>query len=338
VASAAPLRLTELARGGGCACKLPASELAALLGERTPIADPRVLVGNETLDDAACVVVSDDGTAVVQTVDFFTPIVDDPETFGRIAATNAISDIYAMGGTPVFALALGGFPAELERDVVSAILRGGRLAAADAGIAILGGHTIVAAEPIYGLTVTGTVRVDQIWRNGGAHDGDVLVLTKSLGTGVLSNAFQAGKAPPEATDAAIASMTTLNRDAARALRERGPHAVTDVTGFGLVGHAHELAAASGLEVELDAAALPLLPHALELARLGLVPGGSRRNREAAGAYASFAATVEPALALLACDAQTSGGLLAALPAGASDGAGTVVGRVRAGVAGRVSIG
>ena len=180
-----PLRLTELARGGGCACKLPASELSALLGAPVASRDPRVVVGNETLDDAACFALGDDGTAIVQTVDFFTPIVDDPLTFGRIAATNAISDIYAMGGTPLFALALGGFPAELSRDAVAAILRGGQNAAAAAGIAILGGHTIVAPEPIYGLTVTGTVQVDAVWRNGGARDGDVLVLTKALGTGVI---------------------------------------------------------------------------------------------------------------------------------------------------------
>jgi selenide,water dikinase len=148
------VRLTNLARGGGCACKLPENELSAILGVSVPSADPRVLVGNETLDDAACFLVSDDGTAIVQTVDFFTPIVDDPLTFGRIAATNAISDIYAMGGTPRFALALGGFPVELDRDVVAAVMRGGQATAASAGIAILGGHTILAAEPIYGLTVT----------------------------------------------------------------------------------------------------------------------------------------------------------------------------------------
>ena len=161
----------------------------------------------------------------------------------------------------------------------------------------------------------------RIWRNSGARDGDALVLTKALGTGVIANALQAGSAPDEAIAAAVASMTTLNRDAANALRARDPHAVTDVTGFGLVGHARELAAASGLEVELDSAALPLLPYALELVRQGRVPGGSRRNREAADAYASFDAAVEPALALLACDAQTSGGLLAALPADRAEGVG-----------------
>jgi selenide,water dikinase len=294
-------------------------------------------VGNETLDDAACFIVSSDGSAIVQTVDFFTPIVDDPVTFGRIAATNAISDIYAMGGTPLFALALGGFPAEMDRGTAAAILRGGEEAAARAEISILGGHTIVAAEPIYGLTVTGTVKLDAIWRNAGAQPGDVLVLTKALGTGVISNALQQEKAPDEAIDAAIASMTTLNRSAATALRERAPHAVTDVTGFGLLGHAHEMALASGVEFLLNAAALPLLPHALELARLGLVPGGSRKNRHTATHFASFASSVEPAVALLACDAQTSGGLLAALPETCASGIGTVVGRVASGVAGRVTI-
>jgi selenide,water dikinase len=220
---------------------------------------------------------------------------------------------------------------------VAAIMRGGQDAAAAAGIAILGGHTIVAPEPIYGLTVTGTVQVDAVWRNGGARDGDALVLTKALGTGVIANALQAGSAREEAIAAAVASMTTLNRDAANALRTRDPHAVTDVTGFGLVGHARELAAASGLEVELDSASLPLLPYALELVRQGHVPGGSRRNRDAADAYASFDPAVEPALALLACDAQTSGGLLAALPADRAEGVGTIVGRMRSGVAGRVTV-
>jgi selenide,water dikinase len=294
-----------------------------------------VLVGSETLDDAACFAVRDDGTAIVQTVDFFTPIVDEPVTFGRIAATNAISDIYAMGATPLFALALGGFPSGLDRDVRAMILQGGQDAASGAGVSILGGHTIVAPEPIYGLTVTGTVATNAIWRNAGARVGDVLVLTKPLGTGVIANAMRAKRAPDEAIDAAVVSMTTLNREAANALRIREPHAVTDVTGFGLVGHAHEMAAASGVAIELDSSALPLLPHALALAREGLVPGGSRRNRVTADAYTWFGESVEPALALLACDAQTSGGLLAALPESTVRGIGTVVGRAVAGNAGDI---
>ena len=325
-APAHPIRLTTMAAGGGCACKLPASDLAELLGPPGAGGDPRVLVGNETLDDAACFELSG-GAVVVQTLDFFTPIVDDPFTFGRIAATNALSDIYAMGASPLFALAVGGFPAVLPREAVAEILRGGRTAAGDAGIQILGGHTIVAPEPIYGLSVTGTVAREKIWRNAGARPGDVLVLTKALGTGVIANALQAGDAPAAAAASAIASMTTLNRDAAEALREREPHAVTDVTGFGLVGHAREMAAASGVGIALDAASLPLLEGALELARAGRVPGGTRRNRASADAYATFSADVDDALALLACDAQTSGGLLAAVSPDRARGLGWIVGSV-----------
>ena len=332
-----PIRLTAMAAGGGCACKLPSAELVDLLGPVAASTDPRVLVGNDTLDDAACFAFGEDGRAIVQTVDFFTPIVDDPYTFGRIAATNAISDVYAMGGTPLFALAIGGFPAALPREAVAEILRGGRAAAEDAGIAVLGGHTIVAPEPIYGLVVTGSVERDGVWRNAGAQAGDDLVLTKRLGTGVIANAIRAGDAPQDAVEAAVASMSTLNREAAEALRERAPHAVTDVTGFGLVGHARELASASGLAVELDSAALPFLPHALELARAGRVPGGSRRNREAAGAFAAFDPSIDEAVQLLACDAQTSGGLLAALPPERAAGIGWVIGRVVAGKAGAVRL-
>jgi selenide,water dikinase len=340
--AAAPLvRLTTLARTGGCAAKVPAAELARLLGGLPAAALPergevRLLVAAETFDDAAVVQLRA-GLAIVQTVDFFTPVVDDPRVFGRIAACNAISDVYAMGGEPLFALAVAGVPDDLPAAAVEAIFAGGAEAMAEAGGAILGGHTIRDPEPKYGLVVTGTVDPDRIWRNRGGRDGDVLVLTKALGTGIVANAARSGEAPPDALAAAIASMSTLNGAAADRLRPLAPHAVTDVTGFGLLGHLHELAAASGLAAVIDASALPLLPGARALTAAGHVPGGSRRNRAAAAAYADIADDVHDDLVALACDAQTSGGLLAALPADRAAGAGTPIGRLVAGPAGRIRL-
>ncbi len=213
----------------------------------------------------------------------------------------------------------------------------GRTPPARAGAPILGGHTITAAEPLYGLAVTGIVHPERIWRNAGAKPGDVLVLTKPLGTGIVANALRKDKLADGVLAAAVASMTTLNRDAAGALRALGPHAVTDVTGFGLLGHLRELCAASGVHARVRSADLPLLPGVDALVREGIVPGGSRRNRAAAEAYADVAAGVDPALALLACDAQTSGGLLAALPPGAVPTAGWVIGEIVAGPPGRITL-
>ena len=252
-------RLTSMAVGGGCACKLPAADLAEVLQGLPVVTDARVLAGTTGFDDAAVVSITGD-IALVQTVDFFTPLVDDPFDFGRIAATNAISDVYAMGGEPLCALAIAGFPRDLDPDTVRAVFAGGAAAASEAGIAIVGGHTIVDPEPKYGLVVSGTVRPDAIWRNAGGQVGDVLVLTKALGTGVVANALRADVVPADVLAAAVASMTTLNREGARALRAAGrPHAVTDVTGFGLVGHLHELAEASGLTARLSLRDLPVLP-------------------------------------------------------------------------------
>jgi selenide, water dikinase len=331
-------RLTQRAAGGGCACKVPADRLAELLQgvPRSAAGDERILVGNDTLDDAAVVRLSDD-QAIVQTVDVFTPIVDDPYDFGRIAATNAVSDVFAMGGEPLFALAIGGFPGDLPGEDVSEILRGGAEAAIAAGAPILGGHTITAAEPLYGLAVTGLVHPDRIWRNAGAQVGDVLVLTKALGTGIVANALRKGAVDDDVLAAAVASMTTLNRAAAGALRALAPHAVTDVTGFGLLGHLRELCAASGVHARLTAADLPLLPGVEDLARAGLVPGGSQRNRAAADAFTDVAPAVDPVRALLACDAQTSGGLLAAVPRGDAESAGWVIGEIVAGSPGRITL-
>jgi selenide,water dikinase len=331
-------RLTERAAGGGCACKVPADRLSELLqGVPRPAAgDDRFLVGNEALDDAAVVRLSAD-QAIVQTVDVFTPIVDDPYDYGRIAATNAISDVFAMGGEPLFALAIGGFPGDLPDADVSEILRGGADVALAAGAPIVGGHTITAAEPLYGLAVTGLVHPDRIWRNAGAQVGDALVLTKALGTGVVANALRRGAVDEDVLAAAVVSMTTLNRAAAAAVRALGPHAVTDVTGFGLLGHLRELCAASGVHARITAADLPLLPGVESLARAGLVPGGSQRNRAAADGYTRIGAAVDPVRALLACDAQTSGGLLAAVPPEHAATAGWVIGEIVPGPPGSLSL-
>jgi selenide,water dikinase len=250
--------------------------------------------------------------ALVQSVDFFTPIVDDPAAFGRIAAANALSDLYAMGARPLFALALAAWPRELDLDLFSRVLEGGASKAAEAGCPVVGGHTIDDPEPKYGLAVTGIASPDALWRNAGGRAGDELYLTKPLGTGVISTAVKSEAAPPEVIGAAVASMERLNRDAADAAREAGPSAVTDVTGFGLCGHLHELAAASGVSAELDHAALPWLPGVRALAEAGQVAGGSRRNLEAALDYATFADGLDELDRILVCDAQTSGGLLVAL--------------------------
>jgi selenide, water dikinase len=279
-----------------------------------------------------------DDLALVQTVDFFTPIVDDPYDFGRIAATNALSDVYAMGGVPLSALAIAGFPRGFDLDIIVAVMRGGVDAAASAGIAVAGGHTIEDPEPKYGLVVTGTVHPDAIWRNSGGQDGDALVLTKPLGTGIIANALRADAAPDAVLRGAVASMITLNAAAADRLRVTGPpHAVTDVSGFGLLGHLHELALASGFAARITLDALPILDGARELAEAGHQPGGSRKNRLAADEYTTFADQHDTWLAAVACDAQTSGGLLAALPKPVSAEAGWVIGRLEQGPAGRILV-
>jgi selenide, water dikinase len=306
------IRLTQLSHGAGCACKLPAGSLSEVLATLAPARHERLLVGRDGFDDAAVWRISDE-LAAVQTIDFFTPLVDDAYTFGRIAATNAISDVYAMGGTPAFALNVVAFPKAMPVSLLADILRGGADAAAAAGVVVAGGHSIDDPEPKYGMAVTGFVHPAQVWGNGGGRGGDALVLTKPIGTGIVTTAVKRGDPPAEALDAAVRSMTTLNAEAAARLREAAPHAVTDVTGFGVVGHLRELAAASGLRARIELAALPLLPGARELAEEGYVPGGTRTNLELAAAYTAFSPTLGEVDRLLACDAQTSGGLLAALP-------------------------
>jgi selenide, water dikinase len=307
----APVELTSLARAGGCAAKYSAARLEQLVGGLVTAEAADLLVGLDPADDAA-VYRLDDETALVFTVDFFPPVVDDPRTFGRIAAANALNDVFAMGGRPLLALSVTAFPEELPTETLGEILAGAAETAREAGAILAGGHTIRDDEPKYGLAVVGTVHPDGIWRKSTAAPGDAVLLTKPLGTGLVLQAVRDGRAPAGALEAAIATMVRLNREAADAVRPFEPNAVTDVTGFGLLGHAHETALRSGVRIELDAAALPALPGALEVAAAGIRTGGDRRNREFAGPHVESAAPAE--LETLAYDPQTAGGLLVTLPA------------------------
>ena len=331
--------LTSLSHGAGCGCKIGAAELRPIVAALPRSADPRVLVAADTADDAGVVRLRDD-LAIVQTVDFFTPIVDDPYWFGRIAATNALSDVYAMGGVPVSALNLVAYPLErLGGEVLAEILCGGADAAAAAGAAVVGGHSIDDPEPKYGMAVTGTVHPDEILTNAGGRPGDALVLTKPLGAGAVATAIKRGLACEALVARAVEVMTTLNDRAAEQARAVGAHALTDVTGFGLLGHLHELAAASGVAAEVWAGAVPAIDGVLDLlSDERALAGGSRRNRGDADGWATFAGDVPGARARLVCDAMTSGGLLAAVePARAAEVDGWVVGRLVAGEPGRVSV-
>jgi len=274
-----------------------------------------VLVGLETRDDAAVYRLRPD-LALVVTTDFFTPVVDDPYTYGAIAAANALSDIYAMGAQPLMAINLVAFPIkELAPSVLADILRGGLDKVREAGIDILGGHSIDDHEPKYGLAVTGTVHPDRIVRNRGGRPGDQLVLTKPIGTGIITTAIKHQVSAKDAEAAAITSMLALNRDAAAAMLTVEPHAATDVTGFGLLGHLHYLALASGTGAQIDAAAVPLLPGALALADAGEVPGGTRSNQRFLAPHITWSVNVPAALQTVLVDAQTSGGLLIAVQPG-----------------------
>ena len=274
--------------------------------------NPNVLVGITTSDDAG-VYKLNETTALVQTVDFFTPIVDDPYLFGQIAAANSLSDIYAMGATPLTALNLVAFPnCKLPGEALLAILQGGQDKVAEAGAVIIGGHTIDDAEPKYGLAVTGIAHPDKIWTNAGAQPGDCLILTKALGTGILASAARADLFL-QGVAAATASMAALNATAAKVAAGFSVHACTDITGFGLIGHVYEMAAGSKVAVSLDSTALPLLPEAAEAAAMGFVPGGAYNNRSYLTA-AAFAENVPENIRDICFDPQTSGGLLLAVPA------------------------
>jgi selenide,water dikinase len=311
--SEAKPRLTDLVAASGCAAKLGPRELRVLLGQLVACDDERLLVGAETMDDAAVIRLGDD-TAICFTTDFITPLVDDPFDWGRIAATNAISDVYAMGGQPLAALNLVCWNTCLPAEMLARLLAGGAEAARAAGCMIVGGHSVQAKEPKYGMAVIGTVHPDRVVRNRGARPGDALYLTKPLGVGVLCTAFKAQQASEAEYQAAVRAMTTLNRDAAAQALQASVNAMTDVTGFGLAGHLMEmLGDDSGLGVTLQAAALPLLPGFARHVATGLVPGGGARNRDAFAERVTFDASVEEVLRVLLFDPQTSGGLLLAIP-------------------------
>jgi selenide,water dikinase len=305
------VRLTDLAVSGGCAAKYSAARLDELLRGFVPAEAEDLLVGLDPADDAA-VYRLDDERALVFTVDFFPPLVDDPRDYGAIAATNALNDVFAMGGTPLLALSVAAFPEELPIEVVAAVLAGADEAVRAAGALLAGGHTLRDSEPKYGLAVVGLVHPDGIWPKSGARPGDALYLTKPLGTGLVVHGLARGLVGEPELREAVRAMTTLSREAADALRPSEPNAVTDVTGFGLLGHAHEMAGRSGARIVLEAAALPALPGALEVARAGERTGGDRRNREYAAV--ELAAAVPEELVVLAYDPQTAGGLLISLPA------------------------
>jgi selenide,water dikinase len=310
---ATSIRLTDLAVSGGCAAKYSAARLEELLKGLVPVEAEDLLVGLAPADDAA-VYRLDDERALIFTLDFFPPLVDDPADYGAIAATNALNDVFAMGGTPLLALSIAAFPEELPVEMLGAILAAADVQVRAAGGLLAGGHTIRDREPKYGLAVVGTVHPDGVWHKSGARPGDALFLTKPLGTGLVLEGYKQGRLGSDELAAAVAAMRTLNRDAAEVLRPLLPHAATDVTGFGLLGHAYETASRSGVRLLIDAEQLPVLAGALEIAEAGIRTGGDRRNREFAEAHVELGAGVRPSSELLAYDPQTAGGLLVSLPA------------------------
>jgi selenide,water dikinase len=323
------------------------TELAQVLRYIVPTEDPNALVDASTGDDAA-VYLLEPNRALVVTTDFFTPIVDDPYQFGQIAAANALSDIYAMGAKPLFALNLLAFPRKhLDEGSLEGILRGGAEKAREAGIAILGGHSIDDAEPKYGLVAVGEVDPARMTRNSGAKPGDHLVLTKAIGTGIIATAIKEGRAHLDAIEGATRSMAALNRGGAEVMTEMGIQGATDVTGFGLLGHLRQMLRASGVAARLEEANVPLLPGALELATNSRFPGGTQRNLADVLADAAFPPDMPEARRLLLADAQTSGGLLMAVPHDLLDEAlrrlegrvpeAAVIGRIEEGPAGRIQV-
>ncbi|MFB9123205.1 selenide, water dikinase SelD [Paraburkholderia dipogonis] len=308
-ASASP-RLTSLSHGGGCGCKIAPGLLADLLKRSAPLPFfPDLLVGNDTADDAAVYKLNDE-QAIVATTDFFMPIVDDPFDFGRIAATNALSDVYAMGGKPIMALAIVGMPINvLPHDVIAAVLKGGESVCAEAGIPLAGGHSIDSVEPIYGLVAIGVVDPKRVKRNAGAQAGDVLILGKPLGVGILSAALKKDRLDAAGYAAMIGATTRLNRPGADLSRLDGVHALTDITGFGLLGHTLELARGSNLTARVRYADLPWLPDVVSLAEAGIFTGASGRNWDAYGKNIVLPSSLSATARTLLTDPQTSGGLL-----------------------------
>jgi selenide,water dikinase len=343
------IKLTSFSHGGGCGCKIAPGVLSEILKNSSGFPVPKeLMVGIETADDAAVYKLNDE-QALIATTDFFMPIVDDPYDFGRIAATNAISDVYAMGGTPIMALALVGMPInKLPIETIGLIIKGGESICAEAGIPIAGGHTIDSVEPIYGLVVLGLIHPSKVKRNADAKAGDVLVLGKPLGVGVLSAALKKGRLDADGYQAMIANTTKLNKPGKALSEMAGVHALTDVTGFGLLGHLLELARGAKLEAHLTMADIPLLPGVEQLAHDGYFTGASGRNWEAYGKDVQLAATVSPAQHSLLTDPQTSGGLLVSCDAGSVEevlalfrregfGEAAIIGRMTEGAA-RVVVG
>lgn len=306
------IKLTQYSHGAGCGCKISPAVLDSILAAagKSTMHFPDLLVGNEERDDAAVLNLGD-GTAVISTTDFFMPIVDDPETFGRIAATNAISDIYAMGGSPLMAIAILGWPISmLPPEVAGAVVKGAQATCREAGIPLAGGHSIDAPEPIFGLAVTGRVRLAHLKKNGGAVKGDVLMLTKPLGVGILSTAQKQGKLLPEHEPLAIQVMTRLNSIGERFGKIKGVHGMTDVTGFGLAGHLLEMCHASQTSAIIDYSTIPLIhPYVMDYVQQGCVPGGTDRNYTSYGSSLSLSDAQQR---VIVCDPQTSGGLLIAV--------------------------
>ena len=308
----APIKLTSFSHGGGCGCKIAPGVLADILKNSSGFPVPKeLMVGIETSDDAAVYKLNDE-QALIATTDFFMPIVDDPYDFGRIAATNAISDVYAMGGTPIMALALVGMPInQLPIETIGQIIKGGESICAEAGIPIAGGHTIDSVEPIYGLVVLGLVHPSKVKRNADAKVGDKLILGKPLGVGILSAALKKNALDADGYAAMIANTTKLNKPGMALSKLDGVHALTDVTGFGLLGHLLELARGAKLGAKLNMQSIPLLPNVQHLAEQGCITGASGRNWGAYGHDVSLAATITPVQRALLSDPQTSGGLLVA---------------------------
>ncbi|MDP9161826.1 MAG: selenide, water dikinase SelD [Acidobacteriota bacterium] len=313
MAEAKTIRLTETVKAGGCASKLSPAMLDKVLGKLPQQTDPNVLVGFNHADDAGVYQI-DKATALVQTVDFFTPMVDDPYTFGQIAATNALSDVYAMGGRPITALAHVCFPANGDLSVLERILAGGLSKMMEAGCSVIGGHSVRDEETKFGYSVTGLIDPSKVLTNGGAQPGDRLLFTKSIGTGVISTAIKKGAAQQSWIDAATASMTTLNKRAAETIgrtnqNERLVHSLTDVTGFGFIAHSREMALASNVSLKIHATHIPLLEGALDSVRAGHIPAGLKANREFAECVAEFSDDVIDEMRTMLFDPQTAGGLL-----------------------------
>ncbi|HEX9416147.1 MAG TPA: selenide, water dikinase SelD [Gaiellaceae bacterium] len=306
------VRLTDLASCGGCAAKYSAARLEQLLAGFLPVEAENLIVGLSPADDAA-VYRMDSERALIFTLDFFPPVVDDPGDYGAIAATNALNDVFAMGGTPLLALSIAAFPEELPIEMLAAIFAAADAQVRAAGGLLAGGHTIRDAEPKYGLAVIGTVHPDGVWPKNGARPGDALFLTKPLGTGLILTGYKQGHAGTQQLQRAIRWMRTLNKDAADVLRPLDPNAVTDVTGFGLFGHAHEMAERSGVCLRLESERFPAIDGALDLARKGVKTSGDPRNRDFAAAHVALDG-LSDSLTLLGFDPQTAGGLLVSLPA------------------------